>query len=109
MVGLKRFWRPVVLVVLGMLATWGVLRAQKPFREYPGNEYTDFPLPEDWQTTAEWTRGRLKYSSIPVHPGMGFYEGRNSWTIDYPLPRSDPLAFSVAGVRRLTRIDTEIC
>jgi len=90
------------MVVLCLLATWGALRAQKPFREYPGNEYIDFPLPDDWQTPAEWTRARLKYSSIPVHPGMGFYEGRNSWTIDYP--RSD--RHFLAGVRRLTRIDT---
>jgi Domain of unknown function (DUF4159) len=79
------------------------LRAQKPFREYPGNEYVDFPLPPDWQNSAEWTRGRLKYHSIPVHPTLGFYEGRNSWTIDYP--RSD--RHLLAGIRRLTRIDTK--
>jgi hypothetical protein len=33
---------------------------------------------------------------------MGFWEGRNSWTIDYP--RSD--RHLLAGIRRLTRVDT---
>jgi hypothetical protein len=102
-------WRPVVTLVFGLLAALlvslvsvGALRAQKAFREYPGNEYTDFPLPPDYQQPAEWTRGRLKYHSVPVHAGMGFWEGRNSWTIDYP--RSD--RHLLAGIRRLTRIDT---
>jgi hypothetical protein len=103
-------WRPVVTLVFGLLAALlvslvsiGALRAQKPFREYPGNEYTDFPLPPDYQQTAEWTRGRLKYHSVPVHASMGYWEGRNSWTIDYP--RSD--RHLLAGIRRLTRIDTK--
>jgi hypothetical protein len=98
-------WRPVLTLVLGLatlLVSLGALRAQKPFREYPGNEYNDFPLPPDYQQPAEWTRGRLKYHSVPVHPNMGFWEGRNSWTIDYP--RSD--RHLLAGIRRLTRIDT---
>jgi hypothetical protein len=101
-------WRPVVTLVgllaalLVSLVSVGALRAQKPFREYPGNEYTDFPLPEDYQQPAEWTRARLKYHSVPVHPNMGYWEGRNSWTIDYP--RSD--RHLLAGIRRLTRIDT---
>ena len=81
----------------------GALRAQKPFREYAGNEYNDFPLPPDYQQPAEWTRARLKYHSVPVHPTMGYWEGRNSWTIDYP--RSD--RHLLAGIRRLTRIDTK--
>lgn len=103
-------WRPVGTLVFGLLAallvslvSLGALRAQKPFREYPGNEYTDFPLPPDYQQPAEWTRGRLKYHSVPVHAGMGYWEGRNSWTIDYP--RSD--RHLLAGIRRLTRIDTK--
>jgi hypothetical protein len=98
-------WRPVLTLVLGLatlLVSLGALRAQKPFREYAGNEYNDFPLPPDYQQPAEWTRGRLKYHSVPVHPNMGFWEGRNSWTIDYP--RSD--RHLLAGIRRLTRVDT---
>jgi hypothetical protein len=86
-----------------LLTTLGVLRAQKPFREYPGNEYVDFPLPPDYEQTAEWTRARLRYRSIPVHFSMGFYEGKNAWTTDYP--RSD--RHFLAGVRRLTRIDSK--
>jgi Domain of unknown function (DUF4159) len=94
---------PALALLVCLLTTLGVLRAQKPFREYPGNEYVDFPLPSDYQQPAEWTRGRLRYRSVPVHPTMGFFEGRNSWTIDYP--RSD--RHFLAGVRRLTRIDTK--
>ena len=90
-------------MLLCLFAAWGVLRAQKPFREYPGVEYIDFPLPDDWRQPAEWTRGRLKYHSIPVHPFMGFNEGRNAWTTDYP--RSD--RHFLEGVRRLTRIDSK--
>jgi hypothetical protein len=72
------------------------LRAQKPFREYPGFEYEDFPLPPDYQDKTEWTRARLHYQSV-----MG---GRNAirWTMDYP--RSD--RHLLQGVRRLTRINT---
>ncbi len=98
-------WRPVLPLVLGLatlLVSLGALRAQKPFREYSGNEYNDFPLPPDYQQPAEWTRGRLKYHSVAVHSNMGFWEGRNSWTIDYP--RSD--RHLLAGIRRLTRVDT---
>jgi len=78
------------------LATFTALRAQKPFREYRGFEYEDFPLPSDYQDKTEWTRARLHYQSV-----MG---GRNAirWTMDYP--RSD--RHLLQGVRRLTRINT---
>ncbi len=46
------------------LAAWGVLRAQKPFKEYPGVEYSDFPLPSDYLNKTEWTRARLHYQSV---------------------------------------------
>jgi hypothetical protein len=83
------------------LAAWGLLRAQKPFKEYPGNEYVDFELPADYQKKAEWTRARLRY---PQYGGFGYGYGRgNSWTTDYP--RSD--RHLLAGVRRLTRIDSK--
>src|SRR5580658_1242469 len=51
--------------------------AQRPFREYPGYEYENFPLPSDWKV-----------------PG--------DWTFDYP--RSD--RHLSEAVRRLTRIQT---
>ena len=86
-----------LLVVTGLLSLWGVLRAQRPFKEYPALEYIDFPLPSDWKQPAEWTRARLKYPDF-----INFGMGRDVyWTMDYP--RSD--RHFLAGVRRLTRID----
>ncbi len=82
-------------IVLGAVSL--VIYAQKPFREFPGAEYENFPLPPDWQERTEFTRARLNYPSITM--------GRrrwNYWTIDYP--RSD--RHLLAGIRRLTRIHT---
>jgi hypothetical protein len=90
------------------LAAWGVLRAQKPFKEYPAIEYDNFPLPSDWQQKTEWTRARLRYPDITGYPNnsyirYGFRGGfPGYWTMDYP--RSD--RHLLQGVRRLTRIDT---
>src|SRR5712691_1408119 len=92
--------RVVILLVVAGLGAWGVLHAQRPFREYPGVEYENFPLPSDWNQKTEWTRARLRYPSVY---GAGFRGyGDNNWTIDYP--RSD--RHLLQGVRRLTRIDT---
>ncbi len=74
-----------------------VIYAQKPFKEFPGVEYENFPLPPDWQEKTEFTRARLNYPSVR----MG-YRRYNSWTIDYP--RSD--RHLLAGIRRLTRVQT---
>jgi hypothetical protein len=71
--------------------------AQKEFREYPGVEYENFPLPPDYREKTEFTRARLMYPS--VRRGWRRF---NSWTIDYP--RSD--RHLLAGIRRLTRIHT---
>src|ERR1051325_7260302 len=83
-----------------------VLFAQKPFKEYGGGEYNDFPLPEDYKEKTEWTRARLKYTSVNPFGGGGFRGrggyGRNSWGTDYP--RSD--RHLLQGIRRLTRIHT---
>jgi hypothetical protein len=90
------------------LAAWSVLRAQKPFQQWPAIEYSDgFALPEDYQQKAEWTRARLRYPDIYGYPTqmMTLRDGRpfpGYWTMDYP--RSD--RHLLAGVRRLTRIDT---
>jgi Domain of unknown function (DUF4159) len=90
-----------------VLCTWGVLRAQKPFREWPAIEYEDFALPDDYQQKTEWTRARLRYPDIYGYPNRRLlYEGGREfpgyWTMDYP--RSD--RHLLQGVRRLTRIDT---
>jgi hypothetical protein len=85
-----------------------VLRAQKPFEQYPAIEYDDFPLPPDYQQQTEWTRARLRYPDIlgyPNNPNIRWgrpYPFPGYWTMDYP--RSD--RHLLAGVRRLTRIDT---
>jgi len=82
------------------LAAWGVLRAQRPFKEYEAAEYNDFPLPPDYLKKTEWTRARLKYPSVY---GQYYRRGGDlNWTIDFP--RSD--RHLLEGVRRLTRIDT---
>ena len=89
----------MMFVVTVGLGAWGVLHAQKPFREYAGAEYENFPLPPDWNQKTEWTRARLRYPSV-----YGRFSGYadDNWTIDYP--RSD--RHLLQGVRRLTRIDT---
>lgn len=95
-------------VFLGLVSLMSVLRAQKPFKEYPALEYSDFPLPSDWKQPAEWTRARLQYPDITGYPGRSRFRMRDGsafagyWTMDYP--RSD--RHLLAGVRRLTRIDT---
>jgi hypothetical protein len=86
--------RTRALIAVGfLLCCWGVLRAQKQFREYPAIEYVDFPLPPDYQTPHDFVLGRLKY---PDPYGPNLY-----WTMDYP--RSD--RHLLEGIRRLTRVD----
>jgi hypothetical protein len=97
-----------VFCFVAILSAWGVLRAQKPFKEYPAIEYNDFPRPPDWEQKAEWVRARLRYPDIfgyPDHVRIGMRDGSSFpgyWTMDYP--RSD--RHLLAGIRRLTRIDT---
>jgi hypothetical protein len=86
------------------LAAWGVLRAQKPFKEWPAIEYEGFELPGDYQDRHEWTRARLRYSDITGYPTHSYYRNfPGFWTMDFP--RSD--RHLLAGVRRLTRIDSK--
>src|SRR4051794_285940 len=87
----------VITVSLIVVCCCGILLAQKPFREYPGLEYTDFQLPPDFKTPREWVRARLKYPDV-TH---GMYGRDVYWTMDYP--RSD--RHLLEGVRRLTRLD----
>ncbi len=91
--------RPRIVVTLAalILAVLGTIYAQRPFREYPGAEYENFPLPPDWQEKTEFTRARLMYQGVRWGWGRA-----QSWTIDYP--RSD--RHLLAGIRRLTRIHT---
>jgi hypothetical protein len=82
---------------------------QRPFREYPGDEYENFPLPPDAKEKTEWVFGRLMYPPAPGYRrGRGYFraagrdwtQGFSSWTNDYP--RAD--RHFAQAVRRLTRI-----
>jgi len=103
-----RVWRAgagILLVLTSLMAF------QKPFREYPGREYGDFPLPRDYMDKAEWVFARLMYPASQYggrgfgRRGFGFggswTQGYSSWTTDYP--RSD--RHFVEAVRRLTRVN----
>src|SRR5271154_1530256 len=97
----------VILASSGLVTFLGVMRAQKPFKEYPAIEYENFPLPSDWSQKTEWTRARLRYPDILGYPerDLRYNDGRpfpGFWTMDYP--RSD--RHLLEGVRRLTRIDS---
>jgi hypothetical protein len=101
-----------VRVLVGLVAGFiliGTLSAlPPPFREYPGVEYDDFPLPPDHDRPAEWTFARLMY---PPHMGywraarwsrgLDWWRGYTPWTIDYP--RAD--RHVTEAVQRLTRVD----
>jgi len=108
-------FRRAAIVAIGGLATFTALYAIQPFREYPGVEYENYPIPPDYQEKTEWVFARLMYppigrymEGIPVGrlptPGFAFLGdwrlGASNWTMDYP--RSDR-HFS-AALRRLTRI-----
>ena len=95
----------------GCLAFLGAVWAAMPFREYPGIEYNDFPLPPDYQEKTEWVFARLMYPPAPTarfdrsgsrNGGSGWTLGYSSWTQDYP--RAD--RHFVRAVRRLTRLHT---
>jgi uncharacterized protein DUF4159 len=88
----------VVALIVVFAGVIGVLYAQRPFQQYPGREYVDFPVPADWNQPYEWTRARLRVPSI----FRGYGRGDTNWTTDYP--RSD--RHLLQGIRRLTRIDT---
>lgn len=102
----KIFWR-FGAPLLFAATVFGLLYAQRPFRQYPSVEYGEsLPLPPDWQRQAEWTFARLMYPPGPLDGYAGRFdgdwrEGLSLWTQDYP--RADR-AFSQA-VRRLTRVD----
>jgi hypothetical protein len=89
----------------GILLAGGIHAFQRTFRQYPGVEYEDFPLPQDWQEKTEWVFARLMYPPIPGG-GWGYRysqdwtHGASNWTIDYP--RSD--RHFAQALRRLTRI-----
>jgi hypothetical protein len=96
----------IVLGILG-LTVCGAVLAQKPFRQYPGVEYTQFETPPDWADKAEFAFARLMFPGGWNDGYRGRFDrdwrqGMTLWTQDYP--RSDR-HFSGA-LRRLTRVST---
>jgi hypothetical protein len=92
---------PAVFALLFVVC--GAWAWQRPFREYPGVEYENFPLPKDYQEKTEWVFARLMYPAIPAYGYRGnpdWKQGAANWTIDYP--RSD--RHLSEAVRRLTRV-----
>jgi hypothetical protein len=88
--------RAALLSVLALLLAWGALLAQKPFREYPGEDRV--PLPPDWNVPHEWVSARLMWRSASTgRLATGF----GGWGTDYPGGDRN----LIEGVRRLTRID----
>jgi hypothetical protein len=97
-------FRAAVFLILGGLLTWGILYAQKPFLSYESTEdHAIAPLPTDWERPAEWTRGRLKYTSSTWEHPNGQNTGRYGWRTDYPLGDRHTLQ----GLMRLTRVDAK--
>jgi hypothetical protein len=94
--------RAVAALAAGLAAIGLALADPLPFREYPGIEYYDFPLPHDYLEPAEWTLGRLMYPSSRYSRWGGDWKwGATTWTTDYP--RADRHISEM--VRRLTAID----
>jgi hypothetical protein len=90
----------------------------RPFRQYRGREYENFPLPADYQEKTEWQFARLMYPQATGgfggrgggrrggggfgggFRGANWKEGASSWTTDYP--RAD--RHLSEALRRLTRV-----
>jgi hypothetical protein len=89
-------------VLLGLSLIGGVSAFQRPFRQFPGVEYENFPLPPDWNEKTEWVFARLMYpwNGWGFHYGDDWRRGSSNWTIDYP--RSDRHVSQ--AIRRLTRV-----
>ena len=64
---IRKTARRLVLGAAALGALFGF--QQQPFREYPGMEYNNFPLPPDFQEKTEWAFARLMY---PPAPGSMF-------------------------------------
>jgi hypothetical protein len=97
--------RAGVVIATSLLAFTAVYGTQKPWREYPGVEYTKFPLPPDSREQTEWAFARLMYPPVGRYYGgfefLGSWkEGGSNWTMDYP--RSD--RHLSTAIRRLTRV-----
>jgi Domain of unknown function (DUF4159) len=97
--------RRAVFLVFGLAAAGVLCAFQLPFREYAGQEYNDFPLPQDYRDKAEFVFARLMYpqGNWGIFGWLSRFDwrsGRSAWTNDYP--RAD--RHFVLALRRLTRL-----
>ena len=92
--------RTLFLILLAVVGAWGVLLAQKPFKQYSGGEDGDVPLPPDYEKPAEWVSARLRYRDAFGRRFRGF-RSEGAWGTDYPLGDRH----LIVGVQRLTRIN----
>ncbi|MGJ5817335.1 DUF4159 domain-containing protein [Paludibaculum fermentans] len=92
------------LLALGILGVGLVCAYQKPFREFPGFENENDPLPSDYAEKSEWVFARLMYPPVGGfrfrRGGGDWSQGNSFWTMDYP--RAD--RHFARALRRLTRI-----
>jgi hypothetical protein len=99
-----RFPKTFCCIALGLLSLGALFAFQRPFREYPGVEYSNFPLPPDYQEKTEYVFARLMYPTGDTFGGFRngstWAEGYSIWTQDYP--RAD--RHFATAVRRLSRI-----
>ena len=89
-------------LILGLSA--GVYAFQREFREYPAEEYNNFPLPSDYKVPADFVWARLMYPSNGLDGRarrQDWRQGRTGWTNDYPRAERH----LTLAIRRLTRVD----
>jgi hypothetical protein len=98
----------LLLVLLFGCGALGLLLAQKPWAQYPGQ--TPWPVAPDYKEPHEWVWARLRYSGggFGGFGGGGFRGGGRrgggggAWSTDYP--KGDRIL--VSGLKRLTLLDT---
>ncbi len=94
------------MLALGGLVCLGTLQSfQRPFVQYPGVEYDEYPLPSGADQPAEWTFARLMFpagwnNGYAGRDNSDYRKGTSLWTQDYP--RAD--RFFAKAVGRLSRV-----
>jgi hypothetical protein len=68
---------------VGMACSCAIWAFQKPFREYPAQEYNNFPVPRDYQEQTGFVFARLMYPDAPGGFGRGGRGGRGRGFADW--------------------------
>jgi len=76
-------------MALGLTFVGALCAFQHPFHQFPGVEYRNFVVPEDWQQPGEWAFARLMFPPGPLDGYRGRFDGDwrqglSLWTQDYP-------------------------